>query len=181
MSLRALLAVFGVLAAGVAAGAFSAVQGPVRVDPVLLAPDGVGPLRLGHDYEAAAAAARRAAPESAFAGIGCGGLDEVRYSTRLGELPVSVMGMAEAGALVEVELMLDAPTRAADESACLALRDELAAPFFARFGAVGPEWTVEKPVSTEHLQRVGPAVLVARWFPTGQSCYVSALYGSGET
>ncbi len=182
MSLQLTLALMGGLAAGFAAGTLWPVKGPPSIprgtDPVAVATHGIGPFRLGDDYPAAAVAARRVAPESAFAGVGCNGLDEVRYSTRREDSPVTVMAMAEGGHLVEVSLMLDAPTRAADEAACLALRDDFARPFVARFGPAGAAWTVTKPVSTEHLQPIGPAVLEARWFPMGRSCYVSARYGA---
>jgi hypothetical protein len=63
----------------------------------------------------------------------------------------------------------------------VALRDEFAAPFEAQFGAVDKRWEERKPVSREHLALTGPVVLVARWFPTGSSCYVSAHYGYGAS
>jgi len=175
------LVLLGGLAAGFAAGTLWPGEGRSGTDPVAVAAQGIGPLRLGDDYPAAAVAARRVAPDSAFAGVGCNGLDEVRYSAHRGESPVSVMAMAEGGTLVEIELMLDAPNRVADEAACLALREDFARPFLDRFGAAGDSWTVTKPVSTEHRQRVGPVVLEARWFPMGRSCYVSARYGAART
>ncbi|NGX16503.1 hypothetical protein [Wenzhouxiangella sp. XN24] len=140
--------------------------------------DGIGPLALGADYATAVAAAQRAAPDSAFAGPGCGGLDEVRFSGVLGTLPVSAMGMAEDERLVEIELGLDAPLQAEDQAACLALRDRFAETFVARFGSATEHWEIRKPVSREFMARTGPVVLVARWFSTGRSCYVSAVYGA---
>ncbi|MDZ7754184.1 MAG: hypothetical protein U5S82_21730 [Gammaproteobacteria bacterium] len=173
------LVLLGGLAAGFAAGTLWPVEAPGEMNPVAVAAQGIGPLRLGDDYPAAVAAARRVAPDSAFAGVGCNGLDEVRYRARLRESPVSVMGMAHGGSLAEIDFMLDTPTRAADEAACLTLRDDFARPFLARFGPAGEAWTVTKPVSTEHRLRVGPVVMEARWFPMGRSCYVSARYGAG--
>ncbi len=185
MFLQLPLVLLGGLAAGFAAGTLWPAAGPssasMGMDPVAVAAQGIGPLRLGDGYPAATAAVRRVAPDSAFAGVGCNGLDEVRYSAHRGESPVSVMAMAEGGTLVEIELMLDAPNRVADEAACLALREDFARPFLDRFGAAGDSWTVTKPVSTEHRQRVGPVVLEARWFPMGRSCYVSARYGAART
>lgn len=166
----------GALVAVLATSALSHGSAKPSADPFALAADGIGPLRLGLEYQAATAAVRRAAPESALAGPGCGGFDEVRFSGRLGDLPVSVMGMAETGQITEIELSLDAPLRASDESACLALRDHLASSFIARFGAPGAAQLEHKPVSREHRLPVGPVVVVARWFEAGRSCYVTALY-----
>lgn len=166
----------GALVAILATGALSLGSARIAIDPLLLADNGIGPLRLGQQYLAAASDARLAAPESAFAGPGCGGFDEVRYSGQLGTLPVSVMGMADAGVIKEVELTLDAPLRTPDESSCVTLRDELAAPFVERFGPPGPARTEDKPVSREHSLPVGPVVVVARWFDTGRSCYITAIY-----
>ena len=177
MTPRTLLVLGGALVAVIAAGALLFLGNPTHA-PLALEPDGVGPLRLGLDYEAAVVAARRTAPETAFAGLGCNGFDEVRYSGEFAGLPVSVMGMSRDGKLAEVEITVDAPLRTADEAACVALRDQLAAPFLARFGPAEETLTEEKPVSREHLLRVGPVLLAARWFPTGRSCYVSALYGN---
>lgn len=178
MSLQIPLVLIGGLAAGFAAGTLWPEEGTGGFDPIAVGSHGIGPLRLGDDYPSATVAARRVAPDSVFAGVGCNGLDEVRYSAHREDAPVSVMAMAEGGNLVEVTLMLDAPTRATDEAACLALRDDFARPFLTRFGPAGEAWTVTKPVSTEHLQPIGPAVLEARWFPMGRSCYVSARYGA---
>ena len=177
MTPRTLRVLGGALVAAIAAGALL-FQGHRAQALLSLEPDGVGPLRLGLDYDAAVVAARRTAPQTAFAGLGCNGFDEVRYSDELAGLPVSVMGMSREGRLAEVEITVDAPLRTADEAACVALRDQLAAPFLARFGPAKEGWTEEKPVSREHLLRIGPALLAARWFSTGRSCYVSALYGT---
>lgn len=176
MTRRRALTFGGVLAVTLAAGALFLPLGRTH-DALALGPDGVGPLRLGLAYEEAVAAAHRAAPRTAFAGLGCNGFDEVRYSGEFAALPVSVMGMAVGGGLSQVEITVDAPLRARDEPACTALLDSFAAPFIARFGPAEKSWVEQKPVSREHLLQVGPALLAARWFPTGQSCYVSALYG----
>lgn len=176
MNPRICLGIIAVLVALLATGAAVMDGNEHAGDPLALATDGVGPLRLGRDFDDAVLRTRKIAPETAFAGLGCNGLDEVRYNGKLAELPVSVMGMARDGRIAEVELSLDAPLQASDESACIALRDQFAAPFFDRFGAVQESWTDRKPVSHEHMIRVGPAILAARWFPTGRSCYVSAQY-----
>lgn len=176
MTRRYALALGGALVAMVAAGALFLPGGRTQ-DALALRPDGVGPLRLGQPYEEAVSATRRAAPGTAFAGLGCNGFDEVRYSGEFAALPVSVMGMAVDGRLTQVEITVDAPLQADDEPACTALLDAFAAPFIARFGPAEKSWLEQKPVSREHLLQVGPALLAARWFPTGRSCYVSALYG----
>jgi hypothetical protein len=175
---RIWLGIIAVLVALLATGAVVMGGNKQAGEPLAIAPDGIGPLRMGRDFDDAVLSARRIAPETAFAGLGCNGLDEVRYSGELAELPVSVMGMARNGRIAEVELSLDAPLQASDEAACIALRDQFAAPFFDRFGTAQESWTDRKPVSHEHMMRVGPAILVARWFPTGRTCYVSALYGA---
>lgn len=144
-------------------------------------PDGIGPLQLGREYEATVAATLAAAPDTGFAGLGCNGLDEVRFSTELAGLPVSPMGMAVDGRIAEIEVTLDDPLQAPGEEACIALRDRFGAPFVAHYGPPGPPRTVRKPVSREHLVEIGPVVLLARWFPTGNSCYVSAHYGYQAT
>lgn len=168
------------LVALVAASVFHMGCAPEVADPLELKHDGIGPLQLGRDYEETARAALKAAPATAFAGLGCNGLDEVRYSGELGGFPVSAMGMADQGVIIEVELSMDSPIRASDEAACLSLRDRFGKPFVERFGAPTEQWEQRKPVSREHMARTGPVVLVARWFPTGGSCYVSALYRGGE-
>jgi len=147
-------------------------------EPMAIHAEGIGPLVLGGDYATAVAAAQRAAPDSAFAGPGCGGLDEVRFSGMLGASPVSAMGMAVDGRLVAIELGLDAPLRADDQAACLALRDRFAATFVEHFGSATEHWEVLKPVSREFMARAGPVVVVARWFSTERSCYFSAVYGN---
>lgn len=162
-----------------AAGVFLFGCSPRQDDPLRLLEDGIGPLQLGRAYEKTAATARQEAPETAFSGLGCGGLDEVRFSGELAGLPVSAMAMAEDAVIVEIELTLDAPTQTRNEAACLELRDRFAEPFVVRFGPVGERWELRKPVSREHLARTGPVVVVARWFRTGQSCYVSAHYAYG--
>ena len=165
---------------GVASVVLSGCGRPAE-DPWLIGTEGIGPLQLGRDYAAAVTAARNAAPDTAFAGLGCNGLDEVRYSGMLGQLPVSAMGMADQGRLVEIEVTLDAPVQAPTEAACVALRDEFARPFIDRFGPISQAWEERKPLSREHLASTGPVLLVARWFSTGNSCYVSAHYGYGAS
>jgi hypothetical protein len=151
-------------------------------EPTTLHGDGIGPLRLRMPYPAAVDATRRAAPDSVLAGPGCGDRDEVSFAGSFHGLPVTVMGMADDGILTEVEITLDQPRQASHEAACLELRSRLADVFIARFGTPGAAWEERKPVSVEHNIRIGPAVVVARWFPTGGSCYVSARYGeSGIT
>jgi hypothetical protein len=179
--LRAALTLGTTLVALLAASVYSLARTPDAPHPLAISPQGIGPLHLGRPYDEAAELAVRVAPDNALAGIGCGGLDEVRYSGRLDGRPVSAMGMADQGRLIEIELTLDAPLQAGSEAACVALRDEFAAPFVARFGPVEKRWEERKPVSREHLALTGPVVLVARWFPTGGSCYVSAHYGYGAS
>lgn len=167
----------GTLVAVVAASVFAGACARPGEGPFAIHDDGIGPLLIGRDYDDAVNAARAAAPESVLAGPGCGGLDEVRYQGRVGEFPVSLMAMAEDAVLVEIELGLDNPLTAPDETECTALRDRFAAPFVARFGQPSRHWEIDKPVSREHLLGAGPVVVVARWFPTGRSCYISAHYG----
>ncbi|NHA14481.1 hypothetical protein [Thioalkalivibrio sp. XN279] len=169
------------LVALLAASVYSLARTPDAPDPLAISAQGIGPLQIGRPYDEAAELAVRVAPDNALAGIGCGGLDEVRYSGQLQGRPVSAMGMADKGKLVEIELTLDAPLQARSEAACVALRDEFAAPFVARFGPVEKSWEERKPVSREHLAATGPVVLAARWFATGGSCYVSAHYGYGAS
>lgn len=169
------------LAVVLAASAFGGACARPEPSAVALGEHGIGPLLLDRSYDDAVAAARRLAPDSLLAGPGCGGLDEIRYSGHMAEFPVSLMAMARNDRLVEVELGLDAPLTAANEAACLGLRDRFAAPFVDRFGAASGHWTIDKPVSREHLLGVGPVVVVARWFVTGNSCYVSARYGDAGT
>jgi len=177
MTPRTSLVLAGTLVALLAASVFFVERGPPRGDPLALLADGIGPLRLGRDYRDAATRALRLNPDTAFVGSGCGGLDEIRYSGWLGELPIGIMAMADNGVLIEIEAAIEAPLQAESEAACLAMRDRLAATFIARFGPIERTWTVRKPVSREHMATTGPVVLVARWFPTGSSCYVSAHYG----
>lgn len=181
MRLRAPLTIGVTLAALLAASVYSVARTPDTPDPLAISAQGIGPLHLDRPYAEAAELAMRVAPDNALAGIGCGGLDEVRYSGHLDGRPVSAMAMADQGKLIEIELTLDAPLQAGSEAACVALRDEFAAPFVARFGPVERSWQERKPVSREHLAATGPVVLAARWFATGGSCYVSAHYGYGAS
>lgn len=178
MTLRGSRVPAGALAAVMAASVFIGACAQPDAGPLVLRDDGIGPLTLGRNYEDAVEAARRVAPDSILAGPGCGELDEVRYTGRMGEFPVSLMAMADDGGLVEIELGLDAPLTAPDEAACIALRNRFAEPFVDRFGQPTAHWALDKPVSREHMVRTGPVVVVARWFATGRSCYVSAHYAS---
>jgi hypothetical protein len=166
------------LAVLMAAGVFFHQRYGAAPDPFALEIDGIGPLRLGTDYEVAELAARDMAPGAVLAGAGCGGRDEISYSGKLAGLPVTVMGMADEGVITEVELTLDNVRRAENEMACLNEREPLRRLFAERFESEEESWVVRKPVSSEHMVRVGPAVVVARWFSTGRSCYVSAVYSS---
>ena len=181
MRLRLALTIGTTLVALLAASVFSLARTPDAPGPLAISAQGIGPLQLGRPYDEAAGLALRVAPDNALAGLGCGGLDEVRYSGELEGRPVSAMAMADQGKLIEIELSLDAPLQADSEAACVALRDEFATPFVARFGPVEKRWEERKPVSREHLVATGPVVLVARWFPTGGSCYISAHYGYGAS
>ena len=151
-----------------------------RPDAMALRDDGIGPMRLGLDYDATVKAAQRVAPDTFMAGVGCGGRDEVTYSGRLAGRPATAMAMADGGTVNEVEITFDHLRQAEHEAACLEERDRLAEHFVARFGTEGERWTVPKPVSSEHMVQVGPVVVVARWFGTGRSCYVSAVYGGAD-
>jgi hypothetical protein len=183
VTLRTSLVLFGTLAAVLAASVLAR-QPPGLPDPgseaLALRHDGIGPLRLGAGYAAATDAARLAAPDTMMAGEGCSGRDEITYSGTLGGLPVTVMAMADDGLINEVELTLDHPRQAANETACLALRDHLGNHFVTHFGERGTEWVVKKPVSSEHMLQVGPAVMAARWFSTGRSCYITASYFASQ-
>jgi hypothetical protein len=176
MTLRAWLVLVGTLAAGLAASVLFLAAPGSTYDPLAIQADGIGPLRLGANYQASTIAARRAAPETAMAGAGCTGRDEITYSGQLGDLPVTVMAMADDGVITEVEMTLDAPRSAVNEAECLAVRGQLAEHFMARFGPAQEELVIRKPVSSEHLLDIGPANLNARWFATGRSCYITASY-----
>lgn len=179
MTTRASLVPLGALAAALAASVFYVDRHPGASDALALHGEGIGPLTLGRDYVDAVEQAIRLAPDTAWAGLGCGGLDEVRVGGRISGFPASVMAMADGNRLVEIEASLDSPLQAEDESACLALRDRFATGFVAQFGPLDESIVIPKPVSREHHAGTGPVVVVARWFPTGRSCYVSARYGSG--
>lgn len=176
MTPRTYLVLAGTLVALLAASVFFVERRTSRDDALALHADGIGPLRLGRDYREAATLALASVPETAFVGTGCGGLDEIRYSGRLEDLPVGIMAMADNGRLIEIEAAVEAPLQAESEAACLEMRDALAAAFIERFGPIERTWMVRKPVSREHMAATGPVVLVARWFQTGGSCYVSAHY-----
>ena len=162
-----------VTAAGVA------VVGPsFRIEPpAALHEGGIGPLIVDRDFSTAKRHAFRSAPESAFSGTGCAGLDEIRYDSEMGSWPVSIMAMADNGRIREVEATLYSPTQAENRQACVSLRNDFARPFTDRFGPFVQTWEVSKPVSQELLARTGPVVVAARWFAMGRSCYISAHYG----
>lgn len=169
----------GLLAAALAAGAWMLVRDEgMDFGPATLSADGMGPLRLSLDFSEAERLAFRMAPDSAFSGLGCSGQDEIRYDTQLGDWPISVMGMGGENRIREVEINLLTPTRSASERDCLDLRDRFARPFTEAFGAYAESWQIDKPVSREMLARTGAATVVARWFPTGGSCYISAHFGT---
>lgn len=169
--------VTGLLAVATAAGALALGSYLRDEPPVALHEGGIGPLIIDRDFEKARQAAFRAAPDTAFSGIGCAGLDEIRYDGELDGRPIGVMAMAENGQIREVEAMLYSPSVTQDRDACLALRNAFAQPFIERFGPFQQSWQVNKPVSQELLARTGPVVINARWFDMGRSCYVSAHYG----
>ena len=158
----------GLLIAGLWAGSATAAAD--------LRDDGIGPLRLGERFDRAETKALRLGPGGLYAGPGCSGLREIRYDIRFGAVPVGVMAMGEHDIIQQVEATLHAPTRAADAEACMALRDDFAEPLVQRFWSYERQWQTAKPVSTEFLARTGPVVVVARWFDTGGSCYVSARF-----
>jgi hypothetical protein len=148
--------------------------------PLTFHENGIGPFHLGMPYEAAVDAVRNASPDAFLAGPGCGDRDEVSYPGRLDGVPVTVMGMADLDVLTEIELNLESPRSAANETECIALRELLTRPLAARYGSPGETVVVRKPVSVEHIAPLGPARLVVRWFPTGRSCYISVVYGPAE-
>ncbi len=143
----------------------------------VLTADGIGPLRVGASLERAERLAARLAPAGFYSGPGCAGLEEIRYDIRLGDAPVGVMAMASDGWISEVEVSLHTPTRADTQGACVSLRDDFAQPFLGQFGPYVDQWQIDNPVSTELVARTGPVMLAARWFATGQTCYVSARFG----
>ncbi|MEE4639200.1 MAG: hypothetical protein V2J42_10735 [Wenzhouxiangella sp.] len=174
--LRGLLAVSGLLVVA-ATGTLLLQWEPEPEEPLALSDRGIGPLLLDRSFDQAERRAFRAAPETAFSGLGCAGLDEIRYDGWLDGRPVSVMAMADQGRIREVEAMLYRPAQAEDRKACIALRNDFAQPFLDRFGPFEQSWEINKPVSEELLARTGPVVIAARWFAMGRSCYVSAHYG----
>ena len=175
--IRPVFLVIGALAALAAASVPFLNQRAGLSDPVALSEDGIGPLRLGAEFATAERRTFRVAPETAFSGIGCAGLDEIRYDGKLGPHPVGIMAMANQGRIQEIEATLYSPVQVNSKSACQALRDQFAEPFIDRFGEYEQTWEVRKPVSRELLAQTGPVILQARWFPAGGSCYVSAHFG----
>ncbi|TVS09921.1 MAG: hypothetical protein EA419_11940 [Wenzhouxiangella sp.] len=175
--IRPILVIGGLLAAVAAAGAVFVTGHPAPSDPMALSESGIGPLRVGDDFSRAERLAFRVAPETAFSGIGCAGLDEIRYDGQLGSHPVGIMAMADQGRIQEIEATLYSPVQVDSKDDCRALRDRFAEPFVERFGPFEDSWEISKPVSRELLARTGPVTVLARWFATGGSCYVSAHYG----
>ena len=155
----------------------AALQSQRGIDVMALHEDGVGPMRLGRDFDEVEHLAFRTAGESAFSGIGCNGLAEIRYHGTLGGQAVGVMAMTGSNHIETVEIALQQPTAARSHDDCLMLRDRFAEPFLARYGAFDATWQVNKPVSRETLARTGPVLIEARWFHSGTDCYVSARYG----
>lgn len=174
------LVVTGLLAAALAASVLLLPGTRSDLGPDTLADDGIGPLRLSADFSQAERLAFGLAPDSAFSGLGCSGQDEIRYDTQLGDWPVAVMAMGSDDRILEIEATLHTPTQAGSEQHCLELRDRFAEVFSQRFGPLQDTWRIEKPVSRELLARTGPVVVMARWFPTGRSCYVSAHFGMAK-
>lgn len=146
-------------------------------DVMSLEEDGVGPMRLGQAFDEAERLAFRMAAESAFTGVGCAGLAEIRYEGRLGEHFVGIMAMTGGDRIETVEVTLRQPASVQTQAECISLRDRFAGPFISRYGAVDGSWQLHKPVSVESLARTGPVLIESRWFPTGGDCYISARYG----
>lgn len=180
MSLVRLMAGAGLLAAVSAAGGLWWQSGLPGMGSAGLAADGIGPLRLGKDFQRAERLAFRVAPDTAFSGPGCSGLDEIRFETRLGDFRVVLMAMADGGRIREVEAGLVAPGPATSLDDCLSLRDDFAAEFARHFGDVEARWQVNKPVSQEHWIQSGPVFIQARWFHAGGSCNISAHFGLAD-
>lgn len=180
MRLIRLMAGASLLAAATAAGGFWWQTSLPVTATAGLAEDGIGPLRLGKDFQRAERLAFRLAPETAFSGPGCSGLDEIRFETRLGDFPIALMAMADGGQIREVEAGLIAPASATSLEECLRLRDQFAGEFTRRFGAVEASWQVDKPVSQEHWTQSGPVLIQARWFRAGGSCSISAHFGLAD-
>jgi len=171
------LAILSLLAAAMAAGALSVAPNLGTEPPAALHEEGIGPLTIDREFHKAKRDVFRTAPDTAFSGKGCAGLDELRYDSQLQAWPVGIMAMADNGRIREVEATLYSPTQAENMQACLALRNDFARPFIDRFGPFSQTWEVDKPVSQELLAQTGPVVVAARWFAMGRSCYVSAHYG----
>lgn len=180
MSLVRLLAGAGLLAAAAAAGGFWWQSGLLGMGPAGLAADGIGPLRLDKDFRRAERLAFRLAPDTAFSGPGCSGLDEIRFEAQLGGFPVALMAMADDGRIREVEAGLITPGLGKTLADCLSLRDAFAAEFTRHFGAVEAKWQIDKPVSQEHWASSGPVFIQARWFRAGGSCNISAHFGLAD-
>lgn len=158
------------MAALAAAGWLLSISLPARPGATEPTDQGFGPLALGQRFDQAERLAFRVAPETAFSGTGCSGLDEIRYEGWLSGQPVGIMAMAGNGHIEEIEVTLLAPDRADSLEACRELRDGFAQAFTERFGSYQSSWQVNKPVSQELLARTGPVLLAARWFSAGGSC-----------
>lgn len=174
-SLR-LMVGLAMLVAATAAGGYWWQAGAVGMKPASLAEDGIGPLRLESDFRRAERLAFRLAPDTAFSGPGCSGLDEIRYETLLGDYPVSLMAMAAADRIQEIEAAVLVPNQADSLDSCVALRDSFAEVFIERFGDYQTTWKISKPVSQELMARTGPVLIKARWFRAGGSCNISAHF-----
>jgi len=176
--LRISLVVSLLLACALAAAIFQWPPPAPSMSPMSVGEDGIGPLRLGRDFPEAEHLAFRAAPQSAFSGVGCAGFNEIRYDGWLGENFVGVMAMGNDDRIETVEVTLHQPTPARNQYECLLLRDRFAETFVSRLGPFESSGEVIKPVSRETLARTGPVLITARWFDTGSGCYVSARYGA---
>ncbi len=168
------------LAVLAAAGGWLWLGKQTSIAPTALSDHGIGPLYLDQSFASAERLAFRVAPETAFSGIGCSGLDEIRYDGWLGEHPVGIMAMAQDGRIQEIEATLFEPKRADSLEACRVLRDRFAERFIERFGPYKSTWEVSKPVSRELMAQTGPVVMMARWFRAGGSCYVRAHFGPAD-
>ncbi len=149
-------------------------------EPTSLSDNGIGPLYLGQAFKDAESQAFRVEPQTAFSGIGCSGLDEVRYEGRMGNHPVGIMAMAQNGRVEEIEASLFEPKSADSLEGCRKLRDDFAGGFIERFGPYTKTWEIRKPVSRELVARTGPVIVMARWFGAGKDCYVSAHFGPAD-
>ncbi|NLF54360.1 MAG: hypothetical protein GX576_08210 [Thauera phenolivorans] len=149
--------------------------------PVALAPDGIGPFRLGVPLARAARRALPLDPAAAQIGPACDARDQVNVSLSVDGRPLSVMSMAGADGRIEEILATphDGTTAAADAGDCRARGEALAHALAPRLGPIRARETVRKPVSDEFLfQFAGDARVLARWFAGGRSCDLALQFGA---